>query len=263
VKLPWVTRLWPIAKKCYVNIKEKMKAIQLIIIITGTSFLFNCTTTRPISTGGITAYGIDKQEIVTNSLFDSKDRTISEADIQRLLKGKILIPDTVRVAIFKYSSTSINRYYTNWWTDEEYLKTQQSFVDELVGQIGGAKKVKKVIPVPTLMTSTTPNMTQLRETAVRLQSDILIVYSITSDIYYKYKVFQKNEAKAFATCETILMDTRTGVIPHTSIITREKIMIKDQQDLTDTETRKKAERDAILSTLVETGKQISKFLDDN
>ena len=189
-----------------------MRFRALIAILTLIGLFTNCTTTRP-TTSGVTAYGVDPQEVITKSLFDSKDRTISEEDIQRLLSGEIQIPDTVRVALFKYSSTSINRYYTNWWTDEEYLKTQQSFVDTLVSQIGTSSKVKKVIPVPALMTSANPNMTQLRETAVRLQADILVVYSITSDIYYKYKVFQKNQAKAFATCETILMDTRTGVIP--------------------------------------------------
>jgi hypothetical protein len=206
-------------------------------------------------------YDPGSRDVITTSLFDSKERTISEDDIQRLLNGKIMIGDTVRVALFKFGSASINRYYTSWWTDEEYLKTQQSFVDTLVREIGLSAKVKKVIPVPALMTSREPKMTELRETAVRLQADILIVYAVSSDIYYKYKMFQKNEAKAFATCEAVLMDIRTGVIPHSSIVTREKLVVKGQQDLNDTETRKKAEREAILLTLVETGKSISKFLD--
>lgn len=236
-----------------------MKFLSLFSILALTGLFLNCTTTRPVNSG-FPAYGVDKQEVIGTSLFDSKDRTISEQDIQRLLNGRIIIPDTIRVAIFKYSSTSINRYYTNWWTDEEYLKTQQSFVDTLISQIGQVSKVKKVIPVPTLMTTSNPNMTQLRETAVRLQADILVVYSVTSDIYYKYKMFQKNEAKAFATCETILLDTRTGVIPHSSIVTKEQFLVKDKNDLTDTETRKKAEKEAILLTLIETGKRISSFL---
>jgi len=43
-------------------------------------------------------------------------------------------------------------------------------------------------------------------------------------------------------------------------VTKEKLVVKDQQDLTDTETRKKAEREAILLALVETGTGISSFL---
>lgn len=209
------------------------------------------------------ASGADKQELISRSLFNDKDRTISEEDIQRLLDGRIAIGDTVCVALFKFSGSSINRYYTNWWSDEEYLKTQQSFVDTLTNHIRKASKVKKIFPVPSLMTDQHPNMTQLRETAVRLQADILIVYAISSDIYYKYRMFQKNQAKAFATCETILMDTRTGVIPHSSVITRETLAMKGQDDLTDAETRKRAEREAIALTLVDSGRAITEFLNQD
>jgi hypothetical protein len=207
----------------------------------------------------VTARGID-DKVITHSLFDSKDRSISEEDIQRILNGRIRIPDTVRVAVFKYASTSINRYYNSWWNDEEYLKTQQSFIDTLNFNIRASGKVSRVITVPGLMTSNAPTITQLRETAVRLQADILLVFSITSDIYFRYKVFTKNEAKAYATCEAILMDTRTGVIPHSSIVTRNIQLRKSDEDFNDAEIRKKSERDAIMMALIETGKQVSGFL---
>lgn len=237
-----------------------MRLLPLILFFALAGLFSSCGTTHPAYTERAPAYSPERQETITKSLFDSKDKTISEEDIQRLLSGRIIIPDTVRVALFNYSGASINRYYTNWWTDEEYLKTQQSFVDTLIGQIAASPKVKKVIPVPSLMSSANPNMTQLRETAVRLQADILVVYAISSDIYYKYKVFQKDEAKAFATCETILMDTRTGVIPHATIVTKEKLVLKGQEELSDSETRKKAEREAVWLALLETGQGISSFL---
>lgn len=216
----------------------------------------------PHSTGAV-ARGVSEPELITRSLFDEKDRTISEEDIQRLLNGQIQLRDTVRVALFKFASTSINRYYTNWWTDEEYLKTQQGFVDTLMYAIGNSPRVKNVFPVPSLMTTHSPTITQLRETAVRLQADVLIIYSVSSDIYFKYRMFQKNQAKAFATCETILMDTRTGVIPHSSVVTREKLVIKEREELTDQETRKKAESEAILLALIESGKGVSEFFDSH
>lgn len=110
------------------------------------------------------------------------------------------------------------------------------------------------------MTSTSPNMTQLRETAVRLQADLLVVYSITSNIYHKYRAFQKNQAKAFATCETILMDTRTGVIPHSSIVTKEKLAVRDREEFAEAETRKKAEKKAVLLTLIDTEPKLATFV---
>jgi hypothetical protein len=235
-----------------------MRTLSIIVVLMCAVVLMNCGSARAPHVSSASQSG--RPDVITKSLFESKDASISEENIQRLLSGKIDIPDTIRVALFKYSSSSINRYYTSWWTDEEYLKTQQSFVDTLVQGIGLSSRVKKVIPVPTLMAGNSPSITQLRETAVRLQADILIVYSLASDIYYKYRMFQKNEAKAFATCETIVMDIRTGMIPHSAIVTREKLVIKEQQDLNDEETRKKAEREAVLLTLVETGKGISAYL---
>ena len=119
----------------------------------------------------------ESNDLITQSLFDSKDRTISEADIQRLLNGKIRIPDTVRLAVYKHASSSMNRYYSSWYSNEEYLKTQQSYIDTLIAQLKTAAKVQKVTVVPSLMTSVYPNITQLRESAVRLQADMLLVFS--------------------------------------------------------------------------------------
>ncbi|NOS94770.1 MAG: hypothetical protein HOP30_22900 [Cyclobacteriaceae bacterium] len=236
-----------------------MKAYHSLLLVFLTILVTNCTVTRPTPYANPAAGSHDK-ETITSSLFTDKESTISESDIQRLLNGKIRLPDTVRVAVFKYGSSSISRYFSYWQSDEEYLRTQQAFVDELIDKIGQSSNVKKVIPVPSLMVTAKPTMTQLRETAVRLQADVLIVYSMTSDIYYKYRLFKKSEAKAFATTETILMDTRTGVIPHSSVITRDKIVMKVQEDLSDEETRKNAEREAIMATLTETGNRIAQFL---
>lgn len=202
-------------------------------------------------------------EVITQSLFDDKDRTISEADIQRLLNGEIEIPDTVQVAIYKYGGNSLSRYFSYYRSDEEFLKLQQNYIDTLVSQFNKAAKVKKVILVPSIMTNNAPNITQLRETAVRLQADLLFIFNLNSDIYYKYKAFQRNEAKAFATCEALLMDTRTGVIPHSSVITSEKTVTKSSSDLSNDETRKRAENGAVILSLVETGRRAAIFLKDN
>lgn len=236
-----------------------MKLIVICFVATVSTVLVSCGTVQPRYASSYPTQYVEKEPI-TRSLFDDKDRTISEEDIQRLLSGTIKLPDTLRIAIFKYDNESVSRYYTHWWTDEEYMKTQQSFADTLMQPMTLAPNVKKVIPVPTLMTTQNPTMTQLRETAVRLQADLLVVYRVTSDIYYKYKVFNKDEAKAFATCEAIIIDIRTGVVPFTSIITRDKMVVKQKEDLSDSETRKRAEHDAVLLSLVETGKRITDFL---
>ncbi|MEM6803314.1 MAG: hypothetical protein AAF696_18045 [Bacteroidota bacterium] len=203
-----------------------------------------------------------RQETITQSLFDSKDRTISEADIQRLLSGTIKLPDTIRIAVYKYASTSTRRYYSYYWSNEDYLKSQQEFQETLVKELETSSRVQKVILVPTIMIDPSPNITQLRESAVRLQADLLLVYALNSDIYYKNRAFSKDEAKAFATCETLLMDSRTGVIPHSGIVSRDKIVTKAQEDWTNDELRKRAENGAISLALGEAAKKARIFLDE-
>ena len=109
------------------------------------------------------------------------------------------------------------------------------------------------------MLSNSPTITQLRETSVRLLSDLLIVYSSTSDIYYKYKAFKKDEAKAFATTEVMIMDIRTGLIPFSTTITKDYLTQSMSGELI-AETRKRAEKEAVILTLVETGKRIDAFI---
>ncbi len=212
------------------------------------------------STGAVARSVAQEPEHITQSLFFSKDQTISEENIQRLLTGQIKLPDSVRVAVFKHKSQTTNRYYESWWNDEEYLKTEQRFIDTLFYAIKQSRSVTKVTAIPSLMIGNNPNITQLRETAVRLQVDLLVVFALNSDVYYKYKAFQKNESKAYATCEMIIMDLRTGVVPFSSIVTREFTVVKQTEDSDNNETRKRAQNGAVLLSLIESGKRISGFL---
>ena len=199
------------------------------------------------------------KESITESLFAEKDRTLSEENIQKLLDGKLTLPDTLRIALFRYGMT--NRYYNKFYgfADESAVHSQQNYIDTLVSGLKDNRHVQSVHPIPSLMLSNSPTITQLRETSVRLLSDLLIVYSSTSDIYYKYKVFKKDEAKAFATTEVLIMDIRTGLIPFSTTITKDFLTKSLPNELIE-ETRKRAEKEAVILTLVETGKRIDAFL---
>lgn len=200
-------------------------------------------------------------EPLTKSLFNFEGRSISEDDIARILSSEIQLPDTVRLAILNYSSSSVNRYYSSYWSNEEFLKLQQSFVDIFKEKLETNGKVKRVILMPKLMIGNNPNIFTLRESAVRLQADLFLVFSINSDIYYRYKVFKKDEAKAYATAEALLMDVRTGIIPYSEIVTHEKQVIKDNTiDLTDQDTQKRAENGAIQLTLEDLSDRLNQYL---
>lgn len=225
-------------------------ALCAIILIAGAS---SCTTPRYRNLETAT------ENAITESLFNFKERTISEADIQRILDGKIGIPDTVRLAVFQYGGTPVQ--YRHWY-DEESLRARQQMIDTFTQAVKKAARVQEVILLPSIVTGVNPNIHQLRESAVRLQADMLLVYSLHSDIFQRYRVFKKEEAKAFATCETVLMDIRTGIIPFTHIATKSAHIKKGGEDFGSAELQKRALAQAVLEAMLETGKQTAGFLDD-
>ena len=197
-------------------------------------------------------------ELITQSLFSDKESTISEADIQRLLNGKIQLPDTVRIAILNMNSTysNYNRYA---WNNEEEMQTQRNQFELLKIKLESTGRTKKVFLLPKLMTKANPTLTQLRESAVRIQADLLLIFHIKSDLYYKYKMFKKNEVKAFATCESLLMDIRTGVIPFSDVLTHDVLKKKEDEDFNNDELRKRAIQEASKMTLESLGNDLIDF----
>ncbi|MEM6967593.1 MAG: hypothetical protein AAF573_22705 [Bacteroidota bacterium] len=232
-----------------------MLYIFVIILLAG------CKTTYPRMTPSAPNQEIasfNDPNIISESLFTDKAATISEEDIQRLLNGKIEIPDTINIAILNMNSTqySYRRYY---WGNEEEMQTQRDYFELLKSKLESTGRTKKIFLLPKLMINTSPTLTQLRESAVRMQADMLLIFNIQSDLYYKYKMFKKNEVKAFATCESLLMDIRTGVIPFSDVLTHDVLLKKDEEDFNNEELKKRATRKAAKMTLESLGSDLVDF----
>ena len=198
--------------------------------------------------------------MLTESLFNYQDRTLSEEDIRRILDGHMGVRDSVRLAVFNYGG-SMARYGAWRWYDEESLKSQQLLLDTLNNALARSRRVQKVVFLPSMVTGANPNINQLRESAVRVQADMLVIFRLNSDIFQKYRAFKKDEAKAFATCEVVLMDIRTGVIPHTYVVTKSAQTTKIEGDFTEEEMQKRVLRAASLEALLEAGVKTAAFLD--
>jgi hypothetical protein len=197
-------------------------------------------------------------EPIVESLFNEKDKTISEADIQRLLDGSFALPDSLRVAVYKLGT---NSPYAGWYNRRaEYtVNAHQMYIDTLTQGILRDSKVKRVNIIPSLLLSNQPSITQLREASVRLQSDILVVFAPVSSVFYKTKTLKKDEVKAYATTEILIVDIRTALIPFSTIVSRE-VVVRKQSGETMDETKERAQREAVLRTLTEGSKQILGYL---
>lgn len=193
------------------------------------------------------------------SLFPSDQAVLSDEAVRRILSSKLELPEKARVAVMKFSTgdNEAPRYY---WRLEEYVKTQQEYSDALSTTLLTSKRIAEVTPLPSLMTPGKASIPVLREAAVRMQADLLLVFRITSDSYYKSAVFAKDKVRVYSTCETVLLDVRTGLVPFTRIITREKLAVKGANDLDLSETARRAEKDAALEALKAAADDLVDFL---
>lgn len=233
-----------------------MQSIFTILIIA--ACISSCTVYRPLSSEGYPNNHDDT--LITQSLFNDRSSTISEENIQRVLEGNYKLPQQLRVAVVKLESPQVRRYYWNFANDEAYLKTQQSYLDSFTMQFRRSPRVSKVSVIPELLISKSPSFTNIREAAVRMQADVVVIYSITGDIYSKYKLFAKPDIKAFATTQMILMDVRTGLVPFSTIVTKDFLSSRAKGEMNNAEAEKAIQHEAVLLTINEIGAQVSQLL---
>jgi len=231
-----------------------MKQIALIIFLAVT--FSSCETAKKINSNPVTNYS-NTDTLITESLFNDKSATISEESIQKILDGTYKLPQQLRVAIVKLEDPGQKKYY---WSDEEYLKNRQSYLDLFSEKLKQSSRVTKLLTIPELLISKSPSFTNIREAAVRMQVDIVVIYSITGDIYSKYKFFSKPDIKAFATSQLIILDVRTGLVPFSTIVTKDVISQKKKEELDYAEVRNRIQNEAVLLTINEIGEKITDFL---
>lgn len=220
--------------------------------------IFSCGTARYNASGMEDTYGT-ADTLITQSLFNDKSASISEENIQRLLDGNYKLPQQLRVAVIRLDNKgNVNRRY--FWNDEDYLKTQQSYLDSFTAKLRRSPRVQKVSVIPEIVVSKSPSFTQLREAAVRLQSDLVVVYSIASDIYSRYKLFSNPDLKAFATTQLILLDVRTGMVPFSTIVTKDQLSKKNKSELDNAQASARVQHEAVLLTIDESSRQMLDFL---
>lgn len=222
-------------------------------------FISSCETASKLSSP-TPASGVEYADtLITQSLFNDRSSTINEEGIQKILDGNYKLPQQLRVAIVKLEP-QLKAHYWSYWNDEEYLKTQQAYLDLFSEKFRQSSRVTKLTIIPDLLISKAPSFTSIREAAVRMQADIVVVYSITGDIYSKYKLFTKTDIKAFATTQLIVLDVRTGLVPFSTIVTKDYLSQKRKEEMGYLEARNRIQNEAVLLTISEIGQQVIEFL---
>ncbi|MBK9580170.1 MAG: hypothetical protein IPK50_14560 [Fibrobacterota bacterium] len=198
----------------------------------------------------------DYQQI-TASVFDADNKVVSQEAVDKLLSSGFRFDDTLKVALFKVKNAQTFRYdYYGYTATEEFLDMEQEYFSIVSDSLKMSKKVKWVKSIPSILTPKSIVLPNLREAAARLQANVLIIYSVQSDIFTDYKFFAKNEVKAYSTVEMIAFDTRTGIIPISEIKTAKNIQQQAREDANLSEAKKRAQKMAIIESLKNVVRQV-------
>jgi hypothetical protein len=233
-----------------------------LLIIASIFLLASCDSMRKSSNSAL-YYSGDRREYaaynndpITQSLFNDKSASITEENIQKILDGSVKIPEKLRVAVIRLDQQE-KRYY---WYNEEYQKMNQAYMDLLTGQLKKSGRVTKASSVPDLLITKPLTYTSIREASVRMQSDVAVIFTITTDTYSKNKFFSKTDFKCFANTQLVILDVRTGLILFTSVVTKDAIGQKKENELDKSEALKRIQHEAALLTLDEISQRINEFL---
>jgi len=76
----------------------------------------------------------------------------------------------------------------------------------------------------------------------------------------KYRTFAKDKVKAYSTCEVVLLDVRTGLVPFTRVVSRERQELKQATDLDLSETMRRAEQASAMDALRAAAEDLVAFI---
>ena len=231
-------------------------------LILSVALLTGCSTSRLL-----VDQEYQERPSLETSLFRGDQDYISEEAVQQILAGRIEIPQRAKVAIFRYQGAeeafyARSAYGYSYWRTEAYIKAQEELVDVLQSALDNSGRVSEATILPSMLVPTRPSITMLRQAAVRLQADLLLIYRITSDVYSDYSLFSRHRVKAYSSCEALLFDVRTGIIPFTTIVSRDVLREKTSEDVANSEVARLAQHEASLEAIRFVGVELAEFLRD-
>ena len=200
-----------------------------------------------------------EKEPIPVSLFPADQAILPDAAVAKILASSVQVYEKPKLAIIKFPDQGSQFYGPYYWRNEDYVKLQESQITALTSPLP-LEQLGRVFPLPSLMTPRQMSIPLLREAAVRVQADLLVIYRTHSDTYTRSRAFAKDKVKAYSTCEVVLLDIATGIAPFTTVMTRDRLETQTSEDLDFSETRRRAEQGATSDALRAAADDLAKFV---
>lgn len=189
-------------------------------------------------------------------LFKSDAAVLTDADIERILDRRLVLPKQNRIAVLSLSSSSSWRFYS-----DDIVHLNEALDREFIGALRASSRVYDASYLPGLMVPENRTASHLREAAARYQADLLLAYRSRCASYEKFRLFSATETRAYCSIEAVLLDVRTGIVPFTAVSTNDVETTKGADDKNLAETIRRNELAAVGKSLNEIARDLVRFLD--
>jgi hypothetical protein len=233
--------------------------MRLLAALFATALLAGCT--FPSSRVNQDPLGLDytaRQQAVDEpqSLFPSDVAVLNDSAIKRILSYRLTLPPASRIAVLQLTD-----HQQLWWRDsEDFARLNEDLTDSLLAGLRRSPRVATAALLPSLMVPRQRTIPYLREAAARYQADLLLGYRTSCSLFRRTRFLQKSQYRATCSVETVLLDTRSGIVPFTLVTTRSEVFEKQKQDFETREAIVRAQFRATDEALAEVVKQVAEFL---
>ena len=191
----------------------------------------------------------------TETLFAGDAAVLSDDAIRRILDYAYEPPELSRVALLPFG----RELWSAW--SEELAIASQDLDRKVIDNLQASPRIYDASILPSILIPETRTVPHLREAAARYQADLLLVYRSYCRTFERYRFLSANESRAYCGVEAVLLDTRTGLVPFTSVAFERYTARRNDDDTNFRETVLKAQLTAVTEALSKVSDDVRKFLD--
>ncbi len=188
------------------------------------------------------------------SLFSGDAATLSDDAINTILSYKYTPPKLSRVALMPFG----REIWSNW--SEELSLASEQVQTNVIDKLMSAPSVYDASYLPSILIPERRTVPHLREAAARYQADLLLVYRSYCQTFERYRIFAADRSRAYCGVEAVLLDTRTGLVPFTSVASEFYDVTENKADTNFRETRLRAQLEATAQALGKVSSEVVDFL---
>lgn len=188
------------------------------------------------------------------SLFAGDAATLSDDAIQKILAHRYEAPRLSRIALMPFG----REVWSTW--SEEFSLASEAMQRDVIAKLRASPRVYDASYLPSILVPENRSVPRLREAAARYQADLLLVYRSYCRSFDRYRWFKPDEVRAHCGVEAVLLDTRTGLVPFTTVVTEAYDIVENEDDVNFRETRYRAQADATAAALADVSDEIVRFL---